>query len=463
MKCLALQLKYGLSFINDAEDVKIYSSGGTISVSAPNAGDGDKQTLTDSNANYIADNVGENITTASFSDSNNNNTFAITDVLSATQVKYVNAAGSAEGPVSATWQINVTNKSFFSTENNGFDGSINPTTTDYYFDDTTFNSFDNSYIGKYILVVDPTRPENSSIFEIIDQPSTSRLEIDYVSGAGEYPTSYTGADLVWYTFADDYQVPDQQAEYFRVETPHSYGWALEVSRNDDSTRIGMKARLAYDGNWGGSKVGSYVYCGANDTNSIWNYASMSTEHLNVAFHNSTQGYYGGFLVGNVDQSDTGARARVGTNGSLAAIMGCTNSSSGTWGNSTTYERLSTTNDIVSGYMWNDKDEVEQSCYALEFTYRNANESLCRDSNRQVSARTNRWDFVNGQPLVVDYNVVGRQFELVGYMAGWFQCSQNAPDRTALDDEEGGSAQSQIRMHMYAGNGMSWTPGITQQH
>jgi hypothetical protein len=462
MKCLALQLKYGLSFVNDDEDVDIYSSGGSVSVSAP---DGEnKQTLTDANAKFSADNVGQNITTTGFTDSNNNVTgIAISDYISATQIKYVNAAGSAEGPVSATWQIAVTNKSFFSTEKDGSNGSINLSGSDYILEDTTAASFVSGDASKYALVVDPTRPENSSIFKIASYTSASQVVINYVSGAGEYPTSYTGADLVWHIFAEDYQVPDQQSEYFRVETPHSYGWALEVSRNVYTTRIGMKARLAYDGNWAGTKVGSYVYCGCNDSNSLWGYASMSSEHINFAFHNSTQNYYGGFLVGNVDQSDTGARARVGTDGSLVAIMGCKSSDSGNWGNTITYERLNTGIDIIGGYMWNDKDKAEQDCYALESTYKDVTESLCRSTSGEISDRTSRWDFIEGQPLVTDYDVTSRQFEIVGYMKGWFLCSQNAPNRNSLDDDDGTSVISQCRFHLYGGNAMSWTPGVTAQH
>jgi hypothetical protein len=459
-KVLALYLRYVLGFTNNSEFVDSVGVGDSVTAPDPTPGpDLNKQTLTDTDGRFVgsvvATDVGKQITITNMVDPNNNGVFTITDYIGPTQIKYVNAAGSAETS-SFDWQIQVLDESAWSTEKSGSNGSINITGSDKTFQDSTAASFTAGDTGKWLLLVDSTNPENSGFYKatFVD---ASNVTLDFRSGATEYPTQNLGANLSWWLLGDDYQIPQRRDAWWRLQTPHANGWQIEVKWSDAGTDQGFQIRVAADGNLGGSKVLPTVYIGVDDSDTTWFYCAGDDagEFINFFFHNATSAQYGGFIVSNLILSEPGR-----SSDEQVALMGNTESLAGTWSNLSTYQRsYADSRNVTYGSVWNDIVDTYRTIIMMEPSYYNSTQGLASWTGRTVNSRTGNWDFLEGQLVITDpdnLEAIG-EYEIVGSLQGFYLTSTQATDRTAYDDDA-----TKDRFHVLDGHAVEW-PGYTQQH
>lgn len=451
VKALAMFLRFVCGYTNQSQ--VILNTGTGDSVSAP-AGP-DFQTLTDSFGSFLSTDVGKTITISGMVDPNNNGAFTIASYISATQITYQNAAGSAETS-SFSWAITSTDEDYWTFEKSGSNGSINITGSDKRFQDTTAASFVAGDDGKWILIQDSTNSENSGWYKVTFVDA-SNVDLDFRSGAAEYPTQNLGANLSWWLMSDSYEVPLRPRCYWRLQTPHATGWEIEVLYDNPSTYQKLEIRLAPGAAWGGSQILTTVHTGLPDGSAAWFYcaADDTGDFINFVFHNSTSNYYGGFVAGNLTEYEPD-RAAV----ELVALMGNSNSSTTAWGNSTTYERgLIDGTNLTEGSIWENRLAKVQTCYMLEPSYYNSDLGLTKWTSGQINQRTGNWDFLEGQPIIIDPDNIQPigEYEIAGNLAGMFLMPNQATVRTAYDD-----VGTRDRFHINDGVAIEW-PGYTAQH
>jgi hypothetical protein len=92
------------------------------------------------------------------------------------------------------------------------------TNTDYTFTSAgaTFTAAD---IGRFVVIVDAVNEENCGIFEILTQPSSTQLTIDWYTTGGTFPTAATG--LTYYILDGDTAGDPNPNDYFVLESGHS--------------------------------------------------------------------------------------------------------------------------------------------------------------------------------------------------------------------------------------------------
>ena len=455
-KCLALFLQNILGFGSLTQGFGTGVSGTGDSVGAPDGAN--KQLLTDAAGEFNLGDVGKTITMSGMVDPLNDGAFTITDWVSLNQVRYVNAAGSAETSV-FSWVITDLSN-WVTTEKGGSNGSINISGTDFIFEDTTAAAFVGGDTGKWVVIADPTNPRNSGIYKATFS-TANRVTIDFRSGGAEYPTQNLGANLVWSMLSDSYLVPTRNGDYFRLRTPHANGWEIEVKIDDPKTGAlsydkGVVVRVATDANWSGSKILSEVYTGVDNTDVVWSYCAGDDagEFINFFFHNSTNNEYGGFVAANLDLTELDRLPA-----EQAVLMG--NRDGVTAWTANTYTRDHSDTKLARGDLWSDKEQHPAKCYMIEASY--ADESLGFSGwiSRTVNVRnSNQWDFIDGVPVVIDPNFElysQNEFEMAGKVKGVVLTSGAATVRTALND-----AGTLDKFHIQDGLAIEW-PNVTQQH
>jgi hypothetical protein len=455
-KVLALYLRHVLGCTNNAEVVDSIGVGNSVTV--PEGANKHQRNDTDAaGGRFVAADVGKTITITNMVDPNNNGAFTITDYVSATAIKYVNAAGSAETS-SFDWTITVGDESFWSTEKNGVNGSINITGTDKNFQDTTAAAFVGGDTGKWLLLVDNTNPRNSGLYKVT-YVDASNVTLDFRSGAAEYPTQNLGANLSWWLLGDTYQVPTRRDSYWRLRTPHTTGWEIEVKWSDAGADQGFQVRLAVDANWGGTKILGPAYMGVDDNDATWFYCAGNTEgeFINFFFHNSTNNQWGGFIAADVDLFDADRTAD-----EAVALMGNPNSSTSIWPATSTYEKVQDATNVANGWIWSDRPpNTVQTCSMVEMSYLNSDLGFTQWTSAQANARISATQFIEGQPIIVDPNNVASlgEYEIVGSLKGVFGAHRGTDKTAHTDPNDSGTLN---RFHVFDGLGVEW-PNVTAQH
>ena len=445
IKALALQLKYIAGFGSETQDCDVYGTGD--SVTDPDGAN--KQTLTDAAGLFSSADVGRTITVSGMSNPTNNDSFTITDYVSATQIKYVNAAGVAETSA-FSWQITISDASFFSTEKNGSNGEINISGSDFNFKDATASAFVSGDANKWLLVADTNNSWNCGLYKISTYVDADTVTIDFRSGATEYPTQRISPndDIVWHVLADDYQVPDRNDEWFQITTTHTYGWAIEVKRNPASaSHQGIIVRAAVDGSFAGTKLLTSVYIGVENSDTTYFYSFVDETFVTLVAYESTSGTYNGFTLSNIIPLEAEK-----TSDNLLALMGCVSSNSADWGTNGTFNVAFGTM-VAAGSTWNYSQAMR--CYTCDLSYRNSSEGFRNDSSGDVNVRTSKYDLF--YPLLMqDYNNAEGFYERLGTLTGFYIGTKNASARTAIDN-----ASTKDKIHMANGHYLDW-PGVTPQ-
>ena len=164
-------------------------NGTTDSISAPAA---NEQTLTVADGAFNAKHIGRNIIIGSAGNGVNNGTFLVTDVLSATQVVYTNAAGVVESGFSGTWEIDGT------AANDWFRAKVTGTVdsfTDNVSGIQTLVAATGTFVaedrGRVITIASATEVANNGTFVITRVIDSTSIQLRNEGGVLEAVTSAT--------------------------------------------------------------------------------------------------------------------------------------------------------------------------------------------------------------------------------------------------------------------------------
>jgi hypothetical protein len=452
-KALAMFLRFVCGYVNPDQVVDRIGVGHSISATVESPPGTFKSTLTDSQGEFVAADVGRTITITN--SLYNDGVFGITDYVGTTSIKFNRGVASLAETSAFDWEITMPAQDYWSYEKNGVNGSINLTGTDKNFQDSAAASFVVGDSGKWLLIRDLTNPRNSGWYQVA-YVNASTVTLDFRSAVAEYPTQNLGANLSWWLMGAIYQLPDRDGAWWRLESPHANGWALEMWYAIQGTDQGFQIRVAADGNWSGSELLETVYVGVDDGDEAWFYcvADDGGEYINLFFHNSTSSEYGGFLISNVLLSEPGRAAN-----EQVALMGCQSSLASTWSGSSTYERVNDNTCLAWGYMRNAVVGVSRIVKMLEASYLGSTEGFATWTSRTVNSRKGSWDCIEGQPIITDNDnatALG-EYEIIGRLQGIYLTSRQATVRAAYNDDA-----TRDRFHVYHGHSIAW-PGVTQQH
>lgn len=153
-------------------------------------------------------------------------------------------------------------------EANNTDGVLTAT-------DLTFSSAANPFaagdVGKFLVVVDGSNPENCGIYEIATFVGAGQVTINYYVPGGTFPTAATG--LSWWMFDTNNAAytPVTFGDFFVVRSPHStYPFEIYAEEENIGNYIGTKMEFSPDsGSWdavghawnSGAKVLNYLGAG----------------------------------------------------------------------------------------------------------------------------------------------------------------------------------------------------------
>lgn len=172
----------------------------------------------------------------------------------------------------------------------GTDGVL--TNTDYTFTaaSATFSAAD---VGRFLVVVDATNESNCGIYEILTQPSSTQLTINFYTTGGNFPTAQSG--LTWYVIDGDFDNDIRVGDYFVMESGHS--------TNPCTMKFTVAGNTGQNSNSGLSiEVASEA--GAWDTiGHTWNTGVALMSHLaKIPRGNVTQAHGRTFAIGHTDGS-----------------------------------------------------------------------------------------------------------------------------------------------------------------
>lgn len=315
--------------------------------------------------------------------------------------------------------------------------------------DSTYGAFSSGDIGKWVLIKDLTNPLNSGWYKITAFVDANTVTIDFRSGPSEYPTTASG--LSWWMIAEDASVPNTVGDYWRLRTPHTDGWELEVELNSDTSGGLLHIRLSLNADWTGSgKILGDVLMGhdsQNDASQFYWYAEGDTEgsHLHVYWH-GTSGGNRLWSIGKVAPYETSPTHPASE---LWALAGAGSSPSYT-------SQLIDRNAGWTPRVWRERDASNNTASVIEWGYNGGAEGFTQWGSNEANARTGKTDIRPGVDLAVDYLNASDKYELIGVMGGLEECRNNFSKMQTLDD-----AGTKDKVHVRDGILLPW-PGVTVQ-
>jgi hypothetical protein len=342
--------------------------------------------------------------------------------------------------------------SFFSYDDTGANGEFNLTSIDKDFRDSTFNDFQIGDIGKWILVIDTNK--NAGIYKITARASTTTVTLDFRTGVAEYPTQTTG--LTWYMFDESVGVPSTSGDYFRIRTPHSFGWEIECQYNstDGNTGKCIRVRVSTNADWTASgKILGPIYYGTANTKTNWFYSEVDSggEWINTMVHQATDGRYMGSCVSNLILYDT-----THDNVEKIALMGCSSGAVANYG-ANHFIQNTTANTIGHGYGWVTRRSSQKDMYMAGITYNGQSNSFCNFAWSVNNRNTGKWDTVSGVNVILDYDSTEDLYEIIGRLKSFYLTATAVGVRTAFTD-----VTVKDMFHFNGGLAITW-PGFTPQH
>ena len=166
-------------------------------------------------------------------------------------------------------------KSFQTYEKTGTIGSF--TGSSFRFTDLS-SSFVAGDVNKWILIVDTTNPENCGWYQIVNFVDVDNVDINFKTAIDEYPTAASG--LTWYLIGEDYDVPHTDGDWWRLRTPHTDAWEVELQLSDFyeyGNRRVFQFRVSLDQVWTASGKILGPCTGTCETNTEA-YATYSTHY-----------------------------------------------------------------------------------------------------------------------------------------------------------------------------------------
>ena len=360
--------------------------------------------------------------------------------------------------------------SFATHEKTGAGGSF--TGSSFRFTDSS-SSFIAGDTDKWLLVVDTINPENCGWYRISAFVDADNVDIDFKTGATEYPTSASG--LSWYVIGETYDVPNTADDYWRLRTPHVDGWEIEI-RYDTTSLHKLVARVSLNQDW--TSDGKVL----GDT--------FVTTTIAVADANNVNWYIEGDDVG--DRLHAISLDKIGGTGDARWM--CSVARVASWDTSLNHEPeelwvlLGTASTTGSGtnriqrlydvnnplywpnfYIWRNlygSDYGEQKEGSLfEWSSGNSTYGFTGFTTRETNARSGVEDVMDGSHAMVDFIRQGtgydtrlRQFEYIGLVMGHQSVRSNLTSMQTIDYDGG----TKNRIHLSGGILLPW-PGFTPQH
>jgi hypothetical protein len=282
---------------------------------------------------------------------------------------------------SFTWEILGYGENWTTYEATGVNGEINLGTPDYVFRDSVYNAFAGGDVGKWIIVVSSLK-ENCGIYKISTVIDSARVTIDYRANTvnGErYPLQQTG--LTWYMLGDSYQVPSQLGTYWRLQSPSSKGWGLEVKYYKKVSQQGASCRVSVDNLWTLPKILETVYCGVANSKTVYHYLVTDTSGSYVGFlvHNHTDSLHNGWVVSEIAPYETGH-----SDTELVVLMGNKVNGTSVYDGNFTFDTSNLR--MGHGYRYSERLRALIDCYVVDPTAFGYANSLRRYGTRQPNRR-----------------------------------------------------------------------------
>jgi len=317
--------------------------------------------------------------------------------------------------------------SWVSTEKNGTGGAFAGATYSFTDAAATFVIADQ---GKYLIINDNTNPVNAGIYKIRRYVSSTEIEIDFRAGYQEYPIASSG--LAWRICAGDYQVPAAEGDYVRLQSRHSTGWAVELTRTV-SLHYAIIFRVATNGSWSGPTIGNiatparYGVMIKTLSGSGWGRQTFFSEgdydgewlHFFVLDNNPGQGG-GSVPLLDVNSIQLMSIARVTpiepgmTDDELISLRGIQGDGyNGTWdGGVRGY------NAIQPGYMWNAQQNIQCVIWGVDYSSAGYLSAFGRMWRRQANRRRgDKLEAFYGEPIITDENNYAGNYQIIGYVKG----------------------------------------------
>lgn len=337
--------------------------------------------------------------------------------------------------------------SFQSTEKNGSDGSF--TGSSFRFTDTASSSFVSGDVGKWLLIVDSTNPENCGWYKITNYVDADNVDIDFKTAATEYPTS--ASSLTWYVLGESYDLPGTADNLSILQTPHTDAWEVELKAIAASTHI--EIRISLDGDWTATGKILGPAWGSRTISASYNptYYYIEGDSDGSYFHLIS--FYTGYQeMSSMVQITPWETSPAHSADEKWALMGHTI-------NSGVIDRKPTTSGWGHLYLWRDKPSAQFEGEVLEWSSSTGDTyGFTQYAAREINARTGKNDVMNGSHGIVDSgNTVG-QFEYIGLLGG-HQSIRNNLSKMQTIDYSGGTKN---RIHIADGIMLQW-PGYTPQY
>lgn len=359
-----------------------------------------------------------------------------------------------------TWLINVLgytfqsqsiggSGSFITTEKSSTGGTASFSGSSWTLSDSSA-PFVQADTGKWICIYDATHPENSGIYRLQDFLTTSTIRVDFACEPTQYPTVSTG--IKWWLAAYDYQVPNTNSDYVRLQSPHSTGWAIELKIQD----VHVIARVAVDGNWSGSKILGSGNC----------YTYLSSVISRYSYYS---------VVGTTDGKElviaTYDRAADSTRNQLSIISEITPIEAGlpaidliglagSWEDVSVADTAARNTDAqYTGTVgvWSSRANAGQLVYMVGYTSGGNANSLTGLTTRERNPRIgNKNECMYGTPLCLDYNNTSGRYQLLGSLGGHWTTRGSLP-RTQPMTSDG---TKRDRLHVWDGFVIQWPEQFT---
>lgn len=334
-------------------------------------------------------------------------------------------------------------------EKTGANGVLN--NTNFNFVDATASAFTAGDAGKWLLIVDTTNPENSGWYRVASYTDATTVVIDFRSGATEYPTAQSG--LAWYLMDEDYETPIVSGSYFRLRTPHTDGWEVEVKLAGSRH---YEIRVSLDHDWTASgkilDLRQYWHNSNVDANTQYCYAEgeSSGAHLNLWWQN-TGGGTGLWTMGKVTPYETMPTHPAEE---LWVAGGYTSISANSVDHT---EKDDAAGNNWYGEVWRNAMMASRNVYCVEWTRSTSALGVFLDPANTVNQRTGKNDIGPGITVITDFQNNIDEYELLGELKGNEQIRANLARQQTIDD-----AGTKDKIHIRNGWLFPW-PGFTAQY
>jgi hypothetical protein len=280
------------------------------------------------------------------------------------------------------------------------------------FTDSTASSFVAADQDAYLLIKDTTNPENCGWYKIASYVDADNIDIDYRSGATEYPTSASG--LSWWIVAKGGSHPSGSGNYCRIRSPK--GWEIEFKNFwwiDQYQRSNTDIRVSMNADWTGTgkiigpwRVGQGAgYVDAPENFMRFLIADTAGDTLLMWWKlDSVGGQYGLIIAPFTPYESTPARTAIEKY--ILAGTGYNEGASETYINYLNW-RGDTPNQLGYGlFHWNAQGGGfgnMRKAYRVQYSYSTQSQGFATEDSRPLNARTGKWDILLGVMMWTDFN------------------------------------------------------------